>query len=313
MKAAQGTALRGTAVIRRRGGNHSWHAQLPLYLMFAPFAVLFLLFTVLPVASSIVLSFFSYDMISLPKFSGLSNYIQMFLQDDIFPIAVKNTLLFSVITGPIGFLLSFMLAWMINEFGPKTRSLLSFLFYSPALGGSTFFIWQVLFSGDRLGYVNTFLINLGIINSPIQWFKTEPYAVYLVIAVQLWVSLGVSFLANIAGLQNVNPEIYEAGAIDGIRNRWQEVWYITLPPMRNILLFSCVMQIQASFSIGAIPMALTGFPSVNYMTETIVTHLIDVGTLRYEMGYAAAISVFLFAIMAIARLLIGKLINMTGK
>ena len=296
-----------------KAGKKLGKERLQLHLMIAPFAILFFLFTVLPVISSVGLSFFSYDMISTPSFAGFKNYIHMILYDDIFPISVKNTLIFAVIIGPISFLLSFLLAWMINEFGPKLRGVLSFLFYSPALGGSTFFIWQVLFSGDRLGYVNSFLINMGLITSPIQWFKDAQYAMTLVIIVQLWVSLGVSFLANIAGLQNVNPEIYEAGAIDGIRNRWQEVWYITLPSMKNILLFGCVMQIQASFSISGIPVALTGFPSVNYMTHTIVTHLTDVGTIRYEMGYAAAISVFLFAIMAVARVLIGKLIDMTGK
>ena len=287
--------------------------QLFLYTMFSPFAILFLVFSVLPVLASVVLSFFSYDMLSTPKFIGFDNYQQMFLGDDVFPIAFKNTLLFAVVTGPIGFLLSFLLAWMINEFGPKPRSLLSFLFYSPALAGNTYFIWQVLFSGDRYGYINSFLLNLGVISSPIQWFKEETYAMPLVIIVQLWVSLGVSFLANIAGLQNVNSEMYEAGAIDGIKNRWQEAWYITLPSMKNILLFSIVMQIQASFSVSGIATALTGFPSVNYSTHTIVTHLTDVGTLRYELGYAAAISVFLFALMAIVRVLLGKLVDMTGK
>ena len=281
--------------------------------MLAPFLILFFIFTILPVLSSVVLSFFSYDMISFPKFTAFQNYTRMFIGDDVFPTDVKNTLLFAVITGPISFVLSLLLAWMINEFGPKTRSLLSFLFYSPALAANTYFVWQILFSGDSYGYVNSMLLSLGLITSPVQWFKDAHYAMALVMIVQLWVSLGVSFLANIAGLQNVNPEIYEAGAIDGIRNRWQEAWYLTLPSMKNILLFGCVMQIQASFSVSALPMALTGFPSINYSTDTIVTHLTDVGTVRFEMGYAAAISVFLFALMAIFRVLIGKIVEMTGK
>lgn len=311
----QGAVTKEATYYKRKLGRHNsgLKEQLLLYGMFAPFAILFFTFTVLPVLSSVVLSFFSYDMLTSPIFVGLENYMHMFLGDDVFPIAVKNTLLFAVITGPIGFLLSFLLAWMINEFGPKTRSLLSFLFYSPALAGNTYFIWQVLFSGDRYGYVNSFLLNMGVITSPIQWFREADYAMTLVIIVQLWVSLGVSFLANIAGLQNVNPEIYEAGAIDGIRNRWQEVWYITLPSMKNILLFSIVMQIQGAFSVSGIATALTGFPSVNYSTHTIVTHLTDVGTMRYELGYAAAISVFLFALMALTRVVLGKLVDMTGK
>lgn len=302
-----------SSLLHTRQKKKNGESQLVLHLMFAPFAILFLLFTVAPIVASIVLSFFSYDMISPPKFTGISNYLRMFLYDYVFLIAVKNTLILALVTGPISFILAYLLAWMINEFGPKTRSILSFLFYSPALCGNVFFIWQVLFSGDSYGYINSLLLTLGLITQPIQWLRDANYTMTIVIIVQLWLSMGVSFLANIAGLQNINPEMYEAGAIDGIRNRWQEVWYITLPSMKSILLFGCVMQIQAAFSISNVATALTGAPSVNYSTETIVTHLTDVGNIRYEMGYAAAISVFLFAIMALTRVLIGKLINMTGK
>ena len=293
--------------------SRKFRENTPLVIMIFPFIALFFLFTMLPIIISVGLSLFNYDMINPPNFAGLNNYIRMFLEDDVFSIALKNTLMFAIITGPISFILAFILAWMINEFGPKTRTLLSFLFYSPALMGNVYFIWQVLFSGDSYGYVNSMLISLNLINEPVQWFRSPEYAMKIVIIVQLWMSMGVSFLANIAGLQNVNPELYEAGAIDGVKNRWVEVWYITLPSMKSILLFGCVMQIQATFSISAVATALTGFPSVNYTTETIVTHLRDVGTTRYEMGYAAAISAFLFVIMAITRVLVGKLLNMAGK
>lgn len=284
-----------------------------LIIMIFPFLSLFLLFTVVPVLSSVVLSFFNYDMLNAPRFTGLSNYFRMFVEDEVFLISLKNTLKLSVVTGPLGFMLSFVLAWMINEFGKNARTVLSFLFYSPALMGNVYFIWQIMFSGDSYGYVNSFLTSLNIISEPIQWFQNTKYALTLVMVVQLWMSMGISFLANIAGLQNVNTELYEAGAVDGIRNRWQELWYITLPSMKTILLFSAVMQIQATFSISSVATILTGSPSVNYCTETIVTHLTDVSALRFEMGYASAISVFLFLLMAITRLLIGKLLNSTGK
>lgn len=287
--------------------------QIRLVIMILPFFSLFFLFTILPILSSAVLSFFNYDMLNAPKFIGLRNYFRMFIEDEVFLISLKNTLKLAVITGPLGFLLSFVLAWMINELNAKARTVLSFLFYSPALMGNVYFIWQVAFSGDSYGYVNSVLTSLNIISSPIQWFQNTKYAMTLVMIVQLWMSMGVSFLANIAGLQNVNTELYEAGAVDGIRNRWAELWYITLPTMKTILLFSAVMQIQSTFSISAIATTLTGSPSVNYCTETIVTHLIDVSGLRYEMGYASAISVFLFALMALTRLGIGKLLNSTGK
>ena len=287
--------------------------KITLTCMMLPFLVVFIMFMVIPVFSSLVLSFFKYDMINAPSFSGLENYFRMFVKDKVFMISLKNTLSFAVVTGPIGFLLSFLLAWMINELGPKSRTILSFLFYSPALMGNVYYIWQVMFSGDSFGYVNSMLISMGIISDPIQWFNDPQYSMKLVIIIQLWLSMGVSFLANISGLQNIDVSLYEAGAIDGIRNRWQELWYITLPTMSSILLFSAVMQIQSAFSVSEIATTLTGFPSVNYSTHTIVTHLSDVSGTRFEMGYAAAISVFLFVLMAVTRVVIGKLIDSTGK
>lgn len=283
------------------------------YLMIAPFFILFFAFTVLPVLSSVVLSFFDFDAVSTPRFIGLDNYLRMFVEDDVFPKALSNTLTLAIITGPIGFMLAFFLAWMVNEFGPTVRTFLSFLFYAPALGGNAYFIWQILFSGDAYGYINSTLLSLGLIVEPIQWLKNPTYALPVICIVQLWLSMGVTFLSNISGLQNVNPELYEAGAIDGIKNRWHELWYITIPSMKSILMFGVVMQIQSAFSISAVPIALCGYPSVNYSTDTLVSLISDVGASRYEMGYAAAISVILFIMMSLTKQLLGKLVNMAGR
>ena len=280
----------------------------PFIMLLLPFLILFLVFTIIPIGYSVVMSFFDYDVVNTPSFSGLNNYMKMFINDYEFPIAVGNTLKFAVVTGPISFALAFLLAWMINEFGPKTRSVLSFLFYSPALVGNGYFIWQIMFSGDSYGYINSLLLSMGLITDPIQWFRDPNYAFTIVMIVQLWMSMGISFLANIAGLNNVDEAMYEAGAIDGIRNRWAELWYITIPSMKSILLFSAVMQVQSTFSISAVATTLTGFPSVNHSTETILTHITDVGTIRFDMGYASALSVFLFAMMMIVRLGLGRLL-----
>lgn len=278
-----------------------------------PFLSLFFLFTVLPVLSSIVLSFFDYDMVSAPKFLGLDNYLRLFTGDSTFMKVFVNTLKFSVITGPLGFLLSFVLAWMINEFHPIVRTILTFLFYAPALVGNAYFIWQIMFSGDSFGYVNNFLISFGFITEPIQWFKNSDYNMTIIIIIQLWMGMGVSFLSNIAGLQNVNTELYEAGAIDGIKTRWHELWYITLPSMKEILFFSAIMQIQAVFSIGTIITTLAGYPSVNNSVDSIVSYISDVGATRYEMGYASTISVILFIVILIFRYVIMALLKMIGK
>ena len=284
-----------------------------LYVLLAPFFIVFCLMTVLPVLSSIVLSFFNFDMVSLPRWAGFENYIRMFLQDDIFPIVLKNTILLAILTGPLGFLLSFVLAWFINEFGRAARTLFSFMFYAPTLAGNAVYIWQIAFSSDSYGYVNSLLISLGILTEPVAWLSSTDYFVPLVVIIQLWSGLGISFLSNISGLQNINDELYEAGAIDGIRNRWQELWYITLPGMKHMLLFSAVMQIASSFSISGIIQSLAGYPTVNYAADTIVSYLSDVGTVKYEMGYASALSVVLFLLMVGTRWIFAKLINKTGR
>lgn len=282
-------------------------------IMLSPFLITFILFTITPIFSSILLSLFQYDMISVPKFAGISNYVKMFSRDaEFFPV-LRNTLMFAIVTGPVGYALSFVLAWLINELNKYARTALSFLFYSPALAGNVLLMWQIFFSGDSYGYLNSLLLSMGFISEPIQWLKDPAYTMPIVMIVQLWMSMGVSFLSNIAGLQNVDIEMYEAGAIDGIKNRWYELWYITLPSMKSILLFGAVMQIQSTFSIGTLAQQLTGFPSVNYSVDTIVTHIMDVGTSRYELGYASAISVFLFLLMMLARLAVGKMISATGK
>lgn len=287
--------------------------QIPYAVLLAPFFILFFLFIFLPVICSIVLSFFSFDMVSAPSFAGADNYIRMFLDDDVFLTTLKNTLLLAVLTGPAGFLLSFILAWLINEFSPRVRTVLSFMFYCPALVGNALYIWQIAFSNDSYGYANSLLLSAGLIVEPINWLKNPTYIIPIIVIVQLWMSMGVSFLANISGLQNINTEMYEAGAIDGIRNRWQELWYITLPAMENMLLFSAVMQIASAFSIGSVCTTLVGYPSVNYTADTIVSYLTDVGTTKYEMGYACAISVILFLMMALTRALIGKLLRRVGR
>lgn len=281
--------------------------------MLAPFLIVFCVLTILPIISALVLSLTEYDTISSPTFIGIDNYMRMFTSDDVFPITLRNTLIFAVITGPLGFLLSFILAWFVNEFSPKVRTTLSFLFYAPALMGNAFYIWKILFSGDSYGYLNSLLLSMGIITEPILWLREPAYILGIVVLVQLWQSMGISFLSNISGLQNVSRDLYEAGAIDGIRNRWQELRYITLPSMHHMLLFGAVMQIQSSFSISAVAIELVGFPSVGYAGDTIVSHMMDVGTVRYELGYASSIAVILFILMATVRIILGKILQMLNR
>ena len=284
------------------------------YIMMAPYFLLFFVFTVLPVLASMGLSFTSFNMLEMPKFIGWDNYLKLFLDDNIFIIALKNTLIFAVITGPIGYLMCLFFAWIINEFSGWTRSFLTLIFYAPSICGNAFMVWSLIISGDRYGYLNGLLLNLGVINSPIQWMATEKYVIPILIVVQLWLSLGTSFLTFIAGLQTIDKSMYEAAAIDGVKNRWQELWYVTLPAMKPQLMFGAVMQITSSFAVADISINLAGNPSVNYAGATIVTHLMDYGSgTRYDMGYASAIATILFLLMICSNKLVQKLLRRVGE
>ncbi len=283
------------------------------YVLLAPYMILFTMFTVIPVVISIILSFTYFNMLEFPKFIGWQNYTRLFLEDDVFLIAIKNTLLFAIITGPISYIACFVFAWIINELTPKWRAFMTLIFYAPSISGNVYFIWLMIFSGDRYGIANGLLIKWGFLLEPIQWLKTEAYIMPILILVQLWLSLGTGFLAFIAGLQTVDRTLYEAGAVDGIKNRWQELWYITLPSMRPQLMFGAVIQLTTSFAVADVSIALAGFPSVNYAAETVVTHLIDFGTTRFEMGYASAIATVLFMIMVGTNLLVQKLLRRVGE
>ena len=289
-----------------------WQRHKSKYLMILPFGVLFVLFTVLPVAMAMLLSFTSFNMAEMPKFVGFDNYINLIVQDDIFLIAVKNTFVLALVTGPLSYLMCFMLAWLINELPPIPRALLTLVFYAPSLSGNAFLFWKLFFSSDSYGFANAWAMKLGLIDEPILFFSTADYILPILIVVQLWLSLGVSFLAFIAGLQTVDKSLYEAAAVEGIKNRWQELWYITLPSMKPQLMFGAVMQITNSLSISAISTELAGFPSVAYAGHTILIHLHDFGNVRYEMGYACTIAVVLFFIMLLCNVLVQKLLRKIG-
>jgi len=267
------------------------------YALMAPYFILFFMFTILPVGMAITLSFTNFNMLQFPTFVGWENYTRLFLENEIFVVAFINTLIFAVVTGPLSFLLCFVFAWVINELAPKIRAFMTLIFYAPSISGNVFFIWSYFFSGDREGLVNGILIGWGILDEPINWFRDARFILPILLVVQLWMSLGVGFLAFIAGLQTVDKALYEAGAVDGIRNRWQELWFITLPSMKPQLLFAAVMQITTSFAVSDIVTQLAGMPTVNYAGDTIVTHLQDIGWIRFEMGYATAVATILFLLM----------------
>ena len=283
------------------------------YFMVAPFMILFLIFTIIPIAASLFLSFTSFNMLEPPKFIFLDNYISLFLDDDLFITALKNTLIFAAVTGPASYIISFVVAWFINELPPKIRSIVTLIFYAPSIAGDVYLIWKYLFSSDSYGIVNGFLMDMGLIDAPILWFQNPKYIMTLCIIVALWTSLGTSFLAFIAGLQGIDKAQFEAAAIDGVKSRWQELWYVTLPNMKEQLMFGAVLSITGSFGFGGIVTALAGNPPTDYVGYTLSHHLSEYQSNRWEVGYASAISFILFLMMIGANMLVTKLIRKLGE
>ena len=283
------------------------------YIMCAPFFLIFFTFTILPVILSVFYSFTIFNLIEPMQWCGLDNYIRLFLDDDIFLTAVQNTLIFAVIIGPVSYLLSLLVAWFINEIPPKIRSVVTLIFYAPSISGGVNMIWGVAFSGDSYGYVNSILMRLGLVPEPIQFFQNADYVMPLCIVVALWSSLGTSFLSFIGGLQTIDKAQFEAAAVDGIKNRWQELWYVTLPNMKSQLLFGAILAITSAFGFGAVVDGLAGNPSVDYCAWTIVHHLGDYGGARFEVGYASAIATILFAMMVGSNMLVKKILAKVGQ
>lgn len=276
------------------------------YFLLSFWLVLFLFFTVIPIVASVLLSFTDFDMVNALKPVGVDNYIRLLLDDDIFIKALGNTLFYALLTGPAGYLLSFIVAWLINETGRNMRAALTLIFYAPALAGNVFMAWQYIFSGDAYGILNSLLMRFGFIAEAIQWQNDPQYNSIVVITVILWMSMGADFLSFVAGFKQLNTSLYEAAAMDGLHNRWQELWYITLPQMVPQLLIGAVLTISTSFAVGYQNSVLTGNPSTDYSTHTVVLHMSDYGYTRLEMGYACTVAVVLFVIMIATWTLINR-------
>lgn len=295
--------------IRRRG--HTTSAGRAAALFLAPYIVLFTLFIVIPVIIAIGLSFTNFNTIQAPDFVGFMNYINLLTRDAIFmQYVLPNTIVFALVVGPGGYMLSFFLAWCLSQISKVPRTILALLLYSPSMtsGVAMTVVWRIIFSGDERGYLNAFMLNMGWINEPIQFLQDSAYLMPVMIIVALWSSMGVGFLAMLAGMMNIDESVYEAAEIDGLRNRFQEVFYITIPMMKPQMLFGLVMAVVNTFQVGNIGVALSGAnPTPQYAGQLIVNLIEDYGFIRYEMGYASAASVVLLILIYIITKQTGKL------
>ena len=282
------------------------------YLFLLPYAVLFLTFFILPIVTSIYYSFTYYNILEAPRFIGFQNYINLILQDEVFLTAVKNTFVIAVITGPVGYILSFLFAWFINELPKWLRAVAVVIFYAPSIAANAYTVFSIIFQGDAYGWFNAILMEYGLIDAPKLWLLDPTYMMTILIIVILWMSMGTGFLSFVAGFQGIDRSMYEAGYVDGVRNRWQELYHITLPSMKPMLLFGAVMSITSAFNVSDVPRILCGYPSTDYAARTVVTHLFDYGFSRFEMGYASAIATILFLVMILCKKAIAGLLGRVG-
>ena len=283
------------------------------YLYLAPFFILFGIFVIAPVVMAIILSFTSYNLTQPPQFVGIANYTALFFSDTVFTKSMVNTLTMAIVVGPFSYIGALILAWALNELSPKLRTALVFFIYAPSISGNAFIIWQLLFSGDQFGYINSLLLNWGLISEPIYFLFDTKYMMTVVIIVTMWMSMGTQFLSFVAGLQGLDHALFEAGCIDGIRNRWQELWFITLPQLKPQLMFGAVMSITGAFTVGNVGAMLCGNPSTEYAVHTLVNHMTDYATVKYEFGYACAIATLLFLAMRACNELIKLLLKNVGR
>lgn len=301
--------------MKREQMKHGWtlaKRNKTCYLFLLPYAILFFTLSILPICMSIFYGFTYYNILEPARFIGLQNYINLILQDEVFLTAVKNTFVIAVIVGPIGYILSFLFAWFINELPKWLRAVAVVVFYAPSIAVAAYSVFTIIFQGDAYGWFNAILMELGIIEAPRLWLLDPRYMMTIVIIVSLWMSMGTGFLAFVAGFQGIDRSMYEAGYVDGVRNRWQELYHITLPSMKPMLLFGAVMSITSAFNVSDVPRMLCGYPSTDYAVRTVVTHLFDYGFSRFEMGYASAIATLLFLVMILCKKAISALLGRVG-
>ena len=296
VNSAQATAPAGRKKNKISRRENNWHG----WLFIGPYALIFAVFILIPVVLAAILSFTNFNAIEFPRAVGFLNYINLLTNDaEFMKFVLPNTVVYAVIVGIGGYILSFVLAWALCNLTKPVRTVFALILYSPSMttGVAMTVLWKVIFSGDQSGLLNSWLMELGIITEPIMWLTDTRFLLPIVIVIGLWSSMGIGFLSMIAGILNTDASLYEAASIDGISNRFQEMIYITIPQMKPQMLFAAVMAIVGAFQNGTITSLLVGNPSPGYASQLLVNHIEDYGFLRYEMGYAAAVSVVLLLIV----------------
>jgi len=268
------------------------------YAFLLPNIVGFLTFTFLPVFASFALAFVEWDLITPIKFVGIKNFVTL-IKDKLFWQYFGNTLFF-MLNIPIGMAVSLALALLVNQ---KLKGIVIFrtIYFMPVVSSmvAVALLWRWLYNPD-FGLINSFLRMLGIKNPPL-WLASTTWAKPAIMLMWIWRGAGYNMLLYLAALQGIPEQLYEAASIDGA-NGWQKFWHITLPALAPTNFFIVVMSIIGGFqAFGEIYVMTGGGPAGS--TTTIVYYIYNNAFLWYKMGYAAAISWFLFVIIFTATLI----------
>ncbi len=283
------------------------HRQLVLtYLFLIPAMSVFLLYRLIPLGWNFVLSFQFWSPTKPAEFAGLYQYEEMFLFDDVFRTALKNTLVY-MLTAPIGIVIALGLALLVNTEIRNRGFYRTVIFLSyPLMPVGVGIIWGWLYN-EKVGLFNFVLRGLGIIDEPIAFLESFSTALPAVMTAAVWQILGFFMIILLTGLQNIPNHLYEAASIDGA-NKWRQFYRITLPLLRPAIFLCLIIGIIASFtSFDLIFVMTNGGPG--RATELLITYIYKTAFQLGQFDYAGALTVVMFllfvAIAALANILTG--------
>jgi multiple sugar transport system permease protein len=271
------------------------------YIFILPWIIGFLVLRFGPMLASLVLSFTEYAIISAPVFVGLANFIKMFTNDPSFVDALRVTLTYAIFAVPTGMAISLVIALLLNQKIPGVTAWRT-IYYLPSVvsGVAVATLWVWLFH-SQFGLINLALGGIGI-QGP-AWLRDPDWALVALIIMSFW-GIGGGMVINLAGLQGIPTELYEAASIDGA-NGWQRFWKITLPMLSPVLFFNLVMGVIETFQYFTNAYVMTnGGPGRSTLFYNL--YLFQNAFRYYKMGYASALAWVMFLIILVLTLLIFK-------
>jgi multiple sugar transport system permease protein len=298
-------------VSRKTGFRRFSDVGISTYLMLSPFAILFLVFSVYPVLSSLRLSFMRYNAICNPDQSpcgsvGFGNYTTLIFQDDRFHKALSNTALYVIGAVILGMIASLSLALALQE-DTRANRILRVIFFLPSVtsGIAVVLVWGWVFRGDEVGLLNAILNLVGV--ESIEWLATTWMAIPILIFMSMWGGAGFGMILFLAGLNSIPAMYYEAAVIDGAGPR-QRFRYITLPLLRPVMVYVGITGTIGAFQIFEgvyllFPTSVGSIGGLQDMALMIVPYLYDAGFNKFRLGYASAIAWILFAIIFVVSMI----------